>query len=153
MKHILTAALVLALAPSTAHAAKWQRVAGNESTQSYVDSDSIRQNGGKTEVWTWSIYASPIGDGDIYSTRIRSEYDCAGSYFRTLEYSYFDKTGKFLSTEPSETINERKYSAPNSINEAIMEFVCYKRGGTLVQNPLTDAPSQFAYDEGDDEDW
>jgi len=141
-KIALAAALLLPMMPATADATSWYRVGGNKQTVSYVDLDSLRPIGGKIIALTQSIYAAPL-DGNIYASAIRSEYDCAGKYFRTLEYSYYGQGGKFISTEPSQTINEQKVPAKDSINEALMDFVCYRKGGTAVTDPFADALTQF----------
>ena len=142
MRSLIFAALVLPLTAVSANATAWYRIGGNERTQSYVDLDSIRPTGNKIVVLTKSIYATPL-DGDVWASAIRSEYDCAGGYFRTLEYSYYGQGNRFLSTEPSNTINEHKVPAKDSINEAMMDFVCYRKGGVPVGDPFTDAPLHF----------
>jgi hypothetical protein len=142
MRSLLVAAALLAFVPTQAGATSWYWVGGNEKTQSYVDLDSLRSIGSKIVVVTKSVYSAPIND-DIYATAIRSEYDCAGGYFRTLEYSYFGYSGNLIDTEPSQTINEHKVPAKDSINESIQDFVCYRKGGTLVGDPLADARTRF----------
>ena len=138
------AAALLALAPAQASAQSWYRVGGNAKQMSYVDLASLRPLGSKIIAVTKSVYKDELnGDTGIFSTQIRSEYDCAGNYFRTLEYSYFDMAGKHMRTEPSETINDHKTPAANSINESMMEFICYRKGGTLVSDPLADAKTQI----------
>ena len=139
---MLLAAALMSFISAEASATSWYRVGGNSKTVSYVDLDSIRPLGGKIVALTQSVYAEPIS-GDVYASAIRSEYDCAGGYFRTLEYSYYGQGGKYISTEPSQTINEHKVPAKDSINEALMDFICYRKGGTAVANPFTDAPTQF----------
>ncbi|WP_157073765.1 surface-adhesin E family protein [Sphingomonas soli] len=141
-KLAIAAALALVVFPATASAEAWYRVGGNKKTISYVDLDSLRNIAGKIIVVTRSIYAEPLS-GEIYGAAIRSEYDCANKNFRTLEYSYYTKTGALISTEPSQTINELKVPAPGSINEAMMDFICFRKGGTLVTNPVTDAEAKF----------
>ncbi len=136
-------AALLLLAPG--HAAtqgSWYRIGGNAKTQSYVDLSSERGVGGKIIVVTKSVYKEPL-DGGVYSTEIRSEYDCPGNYFRTLEYSYFDISGKNIGTEASNTINDHKVPAAGSINESMLAFICYRKGGTLVSDPYADAQAQF----------
>lgn len=143
MHRMFAAALLsLPLVPAEAAAQSWYRVGGNEHTQSYVDLASLRPMGGKIIGDVESVYAEPL-DGGVWAARIRTEFDCTGKYFRTLEYSYYGQAGKLLSTEPSETINDRKIPKPDSINEAIMDFVCFRKGGTLVADPFADAPTQF----------
>ncbi|MBO9715207.1 surface-adhesin E family protein [Sphingomonas sp.] len=142
MRALLLAAAVLGVVPAEANAESWYRVGGNEKTYSYVDLDSLRPIGGKIVVMTESVYAEPIG-GDVYASGIRSEYDCTGGYFRTLEYTYYDQGGNKMSTEASQTINEHKVPAKDSINEAIMDFVCYRKGGTAVSDPFGDARAHF----------
>ena len=142
MRLILAAAALLPLVPAEAAAQSWYRVGGNERTVSYVDLASLRPIGDKIIGDVESVYAEPI-DGEIWGAKIRTEFDCVGKYFRTLEYSYYGQGGKLMSTEPSETINEKKVPKPESINEAIMDFACFRKGGTQVADPFTDAPTQF----------
>jgi hypothetical protein len=147
MRLMLAAAAILPFISTAAMAESWYSTGGNEKTQTYVDLDSLRPIGDKIVVVTKSVYAEPlcsdeecvIGSGDI-----RSEWDCAGNSFRTLEYSYYDLNDDFILTEPSETINERKVPAAGSINEATMDFVCYRRGGEFVEDPYADARWQFS---------
>lgn len=146
LKTIAAAATValLAIAPSTASAQSWYRVGGNAKQMSYVDLASLRPIQNKIIVTTQSIYAQPLSE-NIYATAIRSEYDCAGKYFRTLEYTYYDINAKRISTEPSQTINEHKTATAGSINEVMMEFICARKGGTLVTGDLfADARDQIA---------
>lgn len=138
---ILIAAVLLAL-PATANASNWYRIAGNEKTVAYLDADSITTSGGKTSFWVWSVYSTDIGEG-IHSARIHEEYECTASRFHTLEYVYFDENGKMLSSEPSASIDQMRYPAADSIDEAIMQFGCQRSGGEAVSNPLTDAVAQF----------
>lgn len=148
MRRILAAvAALLAIAPivAIAQSQSWYRVAGNSNQANYVDAASIRNIGGKTIVVTKAIYKEQLnGDSGIFGAEIRAEYDCPDKSFRSLEYTYFDQAGKKLRTLPSSTINERKVPAPGSINEAMMDFVCYRKGGTLVADPVADAPGQIA---------
>lgn len=139
------AAALFAMLPSQASAQSWYRAGGNAQTMSYVDKGSMKSVGGKTIVVTKSVYANQLsGDTGIYSVEIRAEYDCPAKVFRTLEYSYFDVNNKLMSTEPSVTINEKKVSAPGSINEAMQDFICSAKGGTLVTDPFTDAKIQMS---------
>lgn len=142
---IAAAAALLALVPAQAAAQSWYRAGGNAKQMSYVDLASLRPLGGKIIAVTKSVYKEQLnGDTGIFSTEIRSEYDCPGNYFRTLEYSYFDASGSRMSTEPSQTINEHKTPSKGSINEAMLDFICYRKGGTLVSDPYADARIEIA---------
>ncbi|HWU96092.1 MAG TPA: surface-adhesin E family protein [Sphingomonas sp.] len=141
MRILLAAAALLPFATPAA-AQQWYRVGGNDNTMSYVDLASLRPLGDKIVGEVESVYAQPLDEG-IVATKIRTEFDCSGKSFRTLEYSFYLAGGRLLRTEPSETLNEKKYPKPNSINEAIMDFACLRKGGTAVGNPITDAPGQF----------
>jgi hypothetical protein len=146
MRLMLAAAVVLPFISAPAMAESWYYTGGNEKTQTYVDLDSLRPIGDKIVVVTKSVYAEPLcgeSDCNIGSGDIRSEWDCAGGYFRTLEYSYYDVDDNYILTEASETINEHKVPAPGSINEATRDFVCYRKGGEQVDNPYDDARWQF----------
>jgi hypothetical protein len=143
MRTLLLAAALLPAFPATASATSWFRVGGNSNTVSYVDLDSLRPLGGKIIAHTMSVYRTPL-EGDIHASQIRSEYDCTGGYFRTLEYSYYDASHRMTSTEASATINDHKVPAKDSINAAMMDFICYRKGGTQVGDPFADAPSQYS---------
>lgn len=142
MRLLIAVAALLPFATPAA-AQQWYRVGGNDNTISYVDLASIRPAGnGKVTADVESVYASPLNEG-IIAARIRTEFNCSARNFRTIEYSFYVAGGKFLRTEPSETLNEIKVPKPDSINEAIMDFACLRKGGTAVANPFTDAPTQF----------
>ncbi len=139
---LLAATVLLPFAATPAAAQQWYHVGGNDNTQSYVDLASLRPLGDKIIGDVESVYIQPIGEG-IIAAKIRTEFNCQAKTFRTLEYSFYAPGGKFLRTEPSETLNEIKTPKPNSINESILDFACVRRGGTAVANPFTHAPSQF----------
>ena len=141
MRLVFAAAALLPFATPAA-AQQWYRVGGNENTMSYVDLASLRPLGDKIIGDVESVYIEPIGDG-IIAARIRTEFNCQAKNFRTLEYSFYAPGGKFLRTEPSETLNEIKIPKPGSINESIMDFACLRKGGIAVADPIKDAPGQF----------
>ncbi|WP_066799156.1 surface-adhesin E family protein [Sphingomonas soli] len=139
------AAVMLAVLPAQAFAQDWYRAGGNANNMSYVDLASIQPAGGKILATTKSVYREQLsGDTGIYATQIRAEYDCAGNYFRTLEYTYFDASNKLMRTEKSLSIDEHKVPAKGSINEAMMNFICYRKGGTQVTDHFTDAKIQMS---------
>ncbi|MGV1683194.1 surface-adhesin E family protein [Sphingopyxis sp. GW247-27LB] len=142
MRLLLAAVALLPLVPTEAAAESWYLVGGNENTRTYVDLSSLRPLDNKMIGDIQSVYSTPL-DGDIWGVKIRQEFDCTGNYFRTLQYSYYGARGAYIDTEASETINEQKVPAPDSINEAVMEFVCYRTGGTQVANPFDDAAANF----------
>ncbi|MEP9361200.1 surface-adhesin E family protein [Sphingomonas sp. KR3-1] len=143
MRLLLATAALLPVAAAPAAAQQWYRVGGNENTMSYVDLASLKPaSDGKITGDVESVYATPLDEG-IVAARIRTEFNCTNTSFRTLSYSYYMAGGKFLRTEPSETINEYKLPKPGSINIAIMEFACKRTGGTAVGDPIADAKAQF----------
>lgn len=144
MRKFLALLIVTATLPSAAMAASWYQVGGNEKSQAYIDADSKRDIGSrKIVVNTLSVYSSPLGGTDIWSTLVKVEYSCNQRYFRTLEYSYYDVYDRHVKTEESLTINERKEASEGSINEAMMQFVCDGYGGTPVANPWVNARQYF----------
>lgn len=134
--------MIESVAVAAAPRGSWQRAGGNDSNVSYVDIASRQVSNQRVIVMTLSVYAKPISD-NIYAVAIKSEYDCPANDFRTLEYSYYDYNGKFMSTEPSETINEHKVPEPGSINEVLMDVACKGTGGTPVADPFKDGWGQL----------
>lgn len=143
MRILAIAALLASLAPGVAGATSWYRVAGNEKTTLYVDLDSLTRNGGVLTGRSMSVYAELIDD-EVRAGEIKTEYHCDEGYFRTLTYTYYGDDHQSLGTEPSATIDEHKVPAPNSLNEAMLTFVCKGTGGTRVDDPFADALQEFA---------
>lgn len=141
MRLLLAAALISFATPASAE--QWYLVGGNDQTRTYVDLSSLRSLDTKIVGDILSVYATPVGDGEIYGAKIREEFDCSGKSFRTLVYTYYRQDGSFIESQASETINERKVPAANSINEAVMDFACYRTGGDPIADPFRDAASIF----------
>lgn len=57
---------------------------------------------------------------------------------RTIHFAALDKDGKVLITEASPT---PEYRVPDegSFNDRAIRFVCFRQGGTRIDNPLADA--------------
>lgn len=142
--HIVVVAAALGTAAPAA-AQTWHRVARDGDTVSYVDADSIRRSGNLVYGYYINLYSTPI-NGRVYASGIRSEFACSQNYFRTLEYTFYNRSGDTLRTEPSETIDERKVPGAGSINESVFQFVCRGTGGTRVSEPFDDAPNYWDVD-------
>jgi len=139
---ILAGAAMLTLTANPALAERWMHVGGNDTAQTYVDADSIAVGPGPRYARWLSVYAQPqqrnVGGGVILG-----EVHCSENYFRTLQYSFYDPTGRHTDTEGSETINERKVPSAGSINESVLEFICRGTGGSPVANAWQDARRRF----------
>lgn len=156
MRYLLLATALIASAPvlaqnsATPNAARastpsWYRVGGNENAMSYVDLNSLRPTGGKTMADVETVFKTPLdGDEGIYASEIQTEYNCAGGTFRTIQYTYHAFDGSLIRSEPSETIDQSRTPTKDSINEAIMAFVCNREGGENVSDIYSDARAQFA---------
>lgn len=156
MRYVLLAAALVLSAPVVAQnsstpnpgrapSPSWYRVGGNENASSYVDLNSLRQTGGKTMADVQTVFKTPLDGGEgIYASEIQTEYNCTGGSFRTIEYTYHAYDGRVIRSEPSETIDQSKTPTKDSINEAIMAFVCTREGGELVSDIYSDARAQFA---------
>jgi hypothetical protein len=137
-------ATLFAMAPAGASAQSWYRVTVNAKFGSYVDLARTRSLGDKIVAVTKSIYTHTLIDGDnIYSSETRSEFDCSGHSFRTLEFTFFNLADEPIRTEASETINQRRVPAANSGDEYVFQFVCYRTGGTLVSDPYDDMRNEL----------
>lgn len=135
---LAAAALALPMFPATAAAQEWVRVGGNDQLAAYVDASSIFPSGGKIVATTFSGYSKALGDTQIWFTAVKIEYNCNAKQFRTLEYTFYDKSGKSLGTEASATIDQIRPATPGSIDEAYLKYACTKSGGVPVQSPFDD---------------
>ncbi|MDF7776647.1 hypothetical protein P1X14_15425 [Sphingomonas sp. AOB5] len=143
MRMLMAAALAVTMLPAAASAQSWARVGSNDQMTAYVDGSSLRVAGGKTTALTFSGYAKALGDTPVWFTAVKVEYNCSANSFRTLEYTYYDKSGNSLGTEASYTINEIRTPNPGSIDETMMRYSCTKAGGTPVSDPFADTRARL----------
>lgn len=126
---VAAAAALGGAAPAMAQ--RWYRVGGDAAAVAYVDADSIRGSGAIKTGNVYTVYGVPI-EGQVFASSIRSEFNCAENYFRTLEYSYFGPGNTPIATEPSTRPNERKVPEPDTFNLFFFNFVCEGTGGVEV---------------------
>jgi hypothetical protein len=82
--------MILAVVSNSA-AAKWVKVAENETNIAYVDSATIRKAGNVATMWSLFDYKTSVvlDHGKRYmSTRARFEYDCKDERMRGLDVSF-----------------------------------------------------------------
>jgi hypothetical protein len=142
---LAAAAAAITMIPATASAQvqDWVRVAGNDQMLAFVDAGSITRNGTKATAVTFSGYAKPLGETDIWFTAVKVEYNCSANSFRTLEYTYYGKDRRSLGTEASFTINENRTPKAGSIDERFFQYTCNGTNGTPSGNPFRDTEARF----------
>jgi Surface-adhesin protein E/SPOR domain len=81
---LLLAVLLTTLSTSTW--ASWVKYGESDHATYYYDPATIEKNGNLTRVWQFQDFKKPASDGSR-SIRFLSEFDCAGSRYRILQWS------------------------------------------------------------------
>jgi hypothetical protein len=81
---LLLAVLLTTLSASTW--ASWVKYGESDHAAYYYDPATIEKNGNFTRVWQFQDFKKPTADGSR-SIRFLSEFDCAGSRYRILQWS------------------------------------------------------------------
>lgn len=119
----------------TALAAEWIVVGGNSKVETSVDIQSLRRSGEKIKVWIKWIYEEPNEAEGIYprkmyqSAKSLSIYNCAENSSITIQdILYSEKGGGEVIKSVTVTEAKARYSevVPDSIGEAILQYVCTK---------------------------
>jgi hypothetical protein len=123
MKLAVFAALMATALPAPVLAADWVFLSENTGGDKfYIDRQSIRtMPNGYKRAWRRTIVGQPKEFGDTL-TRFFSEYDCSGGRDRSLQGTAFK--GEEITTTRN-TPGEWSYVAPETIGEAMLNFVCY----------------------------
>ena len=124
MKFAIFAALMAIAMPAPAVAADWVFIGDSVSEKEiYVDLQSIRtMPNGYKRAWNKIDFTKAHKDG-YTSVKGYVEYDCIEKRRRSISLIFFK--GKQASTTSNE-VGEWNYSAPESISESLLEFVCRK---------------------------
>lgn len=115
----------------------WFYLDGTDRMVMYVEAGSIVAEGDSRTVLTLSAYAQPRANG-AYNIVVTMGFDCRKRLFRTLDFGALDRDGKLLVSEPSPNTDYR-VPGEGSYNEMVMNFACFRTGGTRVADPLADA--------------
>jgi len=132
------------LSPLSSRDPNWYRIAGDDDLILYVEASSIVTEGDSKTALTLSAYAQPNSSG-AYFTAVTVGYDCAGGRYRNLDFAYLDANGKVIRTEESQAGPQYRTPQAGSYNDQLMRFVCYRTGGSRIDNPLEDAEGYFTH--------
>lgn len=126
MRKLLPALTLVASAVSVpAFAADWVYVtSGGNKTDHYVDRTSIRQVGGYKQAWERIDVLDPNDDWE--KVVALTEYDCPGRRTRSLQSTAFYRNG---SNHLAPGGRKWRFVSPESVNEAIFDFVCFGKLG------------------------
>jgi hypothetical protein len=126
---LAASALLIAAAPAAAQS--WYRVGGDPEHVGYVDADSLSGDTSLRLGNIYTVYGRPL-QGLVFASMVHVEFDCAGHYFRTLEYSYYGAGNALLDTQASTHPDDRQTAEPESLNAYFLRFACEGTGGTAV---------------------
>jgi hypothetical protein len=126
MKKLLLT-LLLALS-STSAMAEWTHHGGNKDSDLYIDHDSIRKDGEKTQMWFMEDYrgVKKISFGKSFlSAQTLGEYDCKKERVRTVRFAIF--SGKMGSGDVVSTSSIKEAwepLVPSSLGEILWKIAC-----------------------------
>ncbi len=145
MRRVLAAGLSAVLFAPSAQAAEWWVVtgitmSGENPGVMFVDKSSIRPHAGYVHAWATMIMMKPF-DGAYKNTHL-DEVDCADKRSRIIQGISFDKDNRVVET--SAIPSAWSYAAPESINEAIIDFECGVPHPSVTRLPRDATPEEFA---------
>lgn len=117
MKWFIVAALLMA--PTEALATTWKLVgeSSDETTKSWIDTDSIRH----TEDYTGAWYRMSLSDGRWFTTF--SAFNCKAGSYMDLKMSVYDKRG--TATNLDSTLKKQwDIPSPDSMMQGVVNAVC-----------------------------
>jgi hypothetical protein len=137
---MIAAAIACVLAPVSASATDWYRVARGQSATWYIDVDSIQRNGKWTQVREYSVYDEVSKRTGVKSAWADVEIDCSARKLRYLRFASFDADG--TQSEVTESPDEGKIhdTDEGTVLANIVDFVCggdWSRG-VQVKDPESD---------------
>ncbi len=124
---------------SAAEGASWvSLISDSEGNQWYVDSESITHSSVDTvKAWEKTVYsekekAKEISQhdptySDLKESTFLSEYNCITKERRILAFADYDSQGGEIYADKISTTEWRPIS-PESVSEALYQFVCEKKG-------------------------
>lgn len=124
MKLAVFAALIAIALPAPVLASDWVEigVSAADGSRYYVDRQSIRlMPNGYKRAWNKRDFSKADIHGDTGVTGY-DDYDCIEKRFRNLSFTFFNGQKPNPS---SNKVSEWVYVAPDSIAEALLNFVCY----------------------------
>ncbi len=137
----LIAAILLQLTPVESRASNWIEIGGNAVGTVFVDKQSLRRSGIKVKVWAKWVYAKPE---ELKGSFPRQTYQATKDlkiYNCTERTTVLTQSAKYGTVDMSIVVENlsapdvpSRYSevAPDSIDEAILEFAC--REATQVKS-------------------
>ncbi len=123
----MTTLLLLNTVPANAG---WVRLTEADGMTVHFDPDTIRRNGNLVKIWLLYDYKTPITTGRdaVFSTKMRSEYDCKGERVRTN--SIFEMAGNMGKGKVvSSSLAEGQWIsiAPETLGKREWKLACGKR--------------------------
>jgi hypothetical protein len=91
----------------------------------YIESDTIRENGGHVYYWTLADYIDPSTTEGMYSSKMYFQGDCAVGRVKSLTFIAYKKhmgIGSEMVSDSSAT--NWKYPAPDTAEGMYLEVVC-----------------------------
>ena len=123
----LTTLLLLNAVPANA---EWVRLTEADGMTVHFDPGTIRRNGNLVKIWLLYDYKTPITTGGdaVFSTKMRSEYDCKGERVRTN--SIFEMAGNMGKGKVvSSSLAEGQWIpiAPETLGKREWKLACGKK--------------------------
>jgi len=139
-KLVIVALLTALMLPSSVRAAEWWYVAAGKQVSVFADRSSVAvsQVNGRNVIRAWAAYFNSTVVNGYKSEKSQSYYDCSQrmSAFRSsIEY------GTDGMVKNSRTLNDYQISwsplAPDTVGEALLNFVCNVEQAEIVNGSFT----------------
>lgn len=134
---LFMAAAVTVASAAPASAADWFRVGETPEAITYVDAETVTQQGGNTVFWTRRIWARATSTGMV-GNRVRYEANCRTRAYVSVYFISYFQDGRNDSWTPERSV---QYAAPDTIADNMLRFVCNDGSGAvrISTSPEVDA--------------
>jgi len=141
MRSVLAA--ILMLAPLPAQASTWWWISGNPKGQLYIDQDSVTRSGDLAEGTVW-LFTPQLMQG-VASVRIHYRFNCADTWYSSLDYNYYGPGGSFMFKEASKSADTHRTPAEGGLDQHAFTFACTgpQARDQKVADPVADAARIF----------
>ncbi len=117
--------VLLLIISSASNAQNWQRITSTDDAVLYVDSRSIKKNGNTRRAWVLIDFTKRLESTGAMSMIVLNEFHCTEDKRRLMSFNqYSDRMGSGNVLEPSSRVTDWSYTAPGTVEETILRYVC-----------------------------
>lgn len=107
------------------YADNWVKHNTSEKATFYIETDTIRKDGGYVYFWNMADLLNPMEPAGYLSVKSYEKVDCNSLKYQRLAYVFYtDNMGKGDSDYEESNDTSWKYVVPSTINASAIDFAC-----------------------------